>query len=52
MVKLKVLLPFFDKEINRKRLRNELFECSKKRAKEILIFDKYQLVEVLYIIRK
>jgi len=50
-VKLKVLFNFFDKEIDRERKKNEEFECSEERAKEILSFKKYQLVEVLSIIK-
>lgn len=52
IVTLKVLFTFFDKEIDNKRFKNEEFECSEERAKEILSFEKYQLVEVLSIIKK
>lgn len=52
IVTLKVLFTFFDKEIDSKRFKNEEFECSEQRAKEILSFEKYQLVEVLSIIKK
>lgn len=50
-VKLKVLGTFYDKEIDSKRFKNQEFECSEERAKEILAFEKYQLVEVLSIIK-
>lgn len=48
MIKLKVLNPFFDVELGEKRLRNTEFECSKKRAKEILKHEP-KLVEILAI---
>lgn len=52
IVTLKVLHTFFDNDINQKRFKNEEFKCTEKRAKEILSFEKYQLAEVLSIIRK
>lgn len=51
-VKVKVLFNFHDTKEDVKRLKNETFECSEERAKEILSFEKYQLVEVLSIIKK
>jgi len=48
MVKLKVLIPFFDIEGGFKRLKNSEFECSKKRAKELVSY-KDKLVEILEI---
>ena len=47
-VTFKVLIPFFDMEVGFKRLRNSEFECSKKRAKELLDY-KDKLVEILTI---
>lgn len=52
IVKLKVLNTFFDNELGEKRFKNQEFKCSEERAKEILSFEKYQLVEVLSIIIK
>lgn len=52
IVTLKVLANFYDTKKEIKRLKNDVFECSVKRAKEILSFDKYQLVEILSIIKK
>lgn len=49
IVKLKVINHFHDTKEGVKRLKNDVFECSEKRAKEILSFDKYQLVEILSI---
>lgn len=49
---LKVLIHFFDTEAGFKRLRNSEFECSDKRAKEILDYEKSVLVEILSIIKK
>jgi len=46
---LKVLIHFYDTKIDRKRFKNEEFECSEKRAKEILAYEKSQLVEILSI---
>lgn len=51
-VTLKVINPFHDTKENIKRIRKEEFECDQKRAKEILSFDKYQLVEIQSIIKK
>lgn len=51
MVKLKVLIPFHDMEVGFKRLKNSEFECSKKRAKELLEY-KDKLVEILEIKKK
>lgn len=51
-VKVKVLFNFHDTKEDVKRFKNEVFECSEKRAKEILSFEKYQLVELLSIIKK
>jgi len=51
-VKLKVINKFHDTKTDTKRFKNQEFETNDKRAKEILAFDKYQLVEVLSIIRK
>ena len=48
MVKLKVLIPFFDVEAGFKRLRNSEFECSKIRAKELVSY-KDKIVEILEI---
>jgi hypothetical protein len=48
MVKLKVLIPFFDIEVGFKRLRNSEFERSKDRAK-VLINHESKLVEILEI---
>lgn len=48
MVKLKVLIPFWDIESGFKRLKNSAFECSKKRAKELINY-KDKLVEILEI---
>lgn len=52
IVTLKVLANFHDTKAEIKRLKNQEFECSEERAKEILSFEKYQLAEVLSIIRK
>lgn len=52
IVTLKVINRFHDTETDIKRFKNEEFTCSEQRAKEILSFEKYQLVEVLSIIRK
>ena len=46
-VKLKVLVPFFDIEAGKKRLKNQEFETSEKRAKELLTHKN--LVEILEI---
>jgi len=48
MVKFKVLIPFFDIEVGFKRLKNSEFECSKKRAKELINY-KDKLIEILEI---
>lgn len=48
MVKLKVLIPFFDIEVGFKRLKNSEFECSKERAYELLSY-KDKLIEILEI---
>lgn len=48
MVKLKVLIPFFDMEVGFKRLKNSEFECSKKRASELMGY-KDKLVEIQLI---
>ena len=48
MVKLKVLIPFFDIEAGFKRLKNSEFECLKDRAKELVNY-KDKLVEILEI---
>ena len=45
MVKLKVLIPFFDMEVGFKRLKNSEFKCSKDKAKELLNY-KDKLVEI------
>ena len=45
MVKLKVLIPFFDMEVGFKRLKNSEFECSKERAKELVNY-KDKIVEI------
>ena len=50
MVKLKILIPFFDITVGFKRLKNSEFECSKDRAKELLNY-KDKLVEILEIKR-
>ena len=50
IVTLKVLANFHDTKAEVKRLKNQEFECSEERAKEILSFEKYQLAEVLSII--
>ena len=50
-IKLKVLITFFDVEVDRKRFKNEEFECSEKRAKVILAHST-KLVEVMQIIKK
>lgn len=48
---LKVLIPFHDiKNNGKKRLKNEVFECSEKRAKEILKHETI-LVKILSIIK-
>ena len=52
IVTLKVINPFHDTESETKRLKNQEFETNEKRAKEILAYPKYQLVEILSIIRK
>lgn len=51
-ITFKVINPFHDTKDDVKRLKNEVFECYEKRAKEILSFNKYQLVEILSIIKK
>jgi len=48
MVKLKVIIPFFDIEGGFKRLRNSEFECDKERAK-VLVNHESKLVEILEI---
>lgn len=48
MIKLKVLIAFYDIEFGSKRLKGSEFECSKKRAKEILKYEP-KLVEILEI---
>jgi len=49
---LKTILPFHDLENdNVKRFKGEEFECSEKRAKEILNHE-LKLVEIVLIIRK
>lgn len=49
---LKTLIPFHDiQNENVKRIKNEDFECSEKRAKEILNHEQ-KLVEIVSIIRK
>lgn len=45
MIKLKVLIPFFDIEAGFKRLKNSEFQCSKDRAKELVSY-KDKLVEI------
>jgi len=45
MVKLKVLIPFFDITVGFKRFKNSEFECSKDRTKELLNY-KDKLVEI------
>lgn len=45
MVKLKVIIPFFDIELGKKRLKNSEFECSKDRAKELVNY-KDKIVEI------
>lgn len=50
VVTLKVFANFHDTKSDVKRFKNQEFECSEERAKEILSFKKYQLVEVLSII--
>lgn len=52
IVTLKVINKFHDTETDIKRFKNDEFKCSEQRAKEILSFTKYQLVEVLSIIKK
>jgi hypothetical protein len=49
---LKVLYPFSDMQENLKRKKDDVFECSEKRALELIEFEKYKLVEILSIIRK
>lgn len=51
-VTLKVINNFHDTKEGIKRLKNNTFECSIERAKEILSFDKYQLVEIQSIIKE
>lgn len=48
-VKLKVLSNFFDKELDKKVFKNEVFECSEERAKEILSYKAIKLVEIISI---
>ena len=45
-VRLKVINKFHDSKTDTKRFKNDEFETNEKRAKEILAFDKYQLVEI------
>ncbi len=47
-VKLKVLIPFFDIEVGFKRLKNQEFEASQKRAKQLINFEM-KIVEILEI---
>lgn len=49
-IKLKVLITFFDVEVDRKRFKNEEFECSEKRAKVILAHEN-KLTEIVSICR-
>lgn len=51
IVTLRVINPFFDIESNVKRNRKEEFETTEKRTKEILVFDKYQLIEIIAMTR-
>jgi len=46
---LKVLYPFSDMQENLKRKKDDVFECSEKRALELIEFEKYKLVEILSI---
>jgi hypothetical protein len=49
-VRLKVINKFYDSKTDTKRFKNDEFETNEKRAKEILAYDKYQLVEIQCII--
>jgi len=51
-IRLKVINKFHDSKTDTKRFKNDEFETNEKRAKEILAYDKYQLVEIQSIIRK